>query len=188
MDEELYAASDALLLRGLPSSVPRELDDEHPIIPLAVDIDQDVAVTAFLCWTLEDEGPIPVLQTVDSYRDQGRWIPTGGAAGTFPEYPIRDRRPALRQGRHLYLCMSGEESSGAGRPTRRDAVLRATAEVDSIAVGARVLRVPFHGYVAVVARTRRTAVVIALDRGGSPLQTLDLSRDTRKLFAEQDRP
>jgi hypothetical protein len=37
VDEELYAGSDSPLLRGLPNSGPRQLDDERRFMQLAVD-------------------------------------------------------------------------------------------------------------------------------------------------------
>jgi hypothetical protein len=188
VDEELYVAAEALLVQGLPGTVSRELDDENRIIPLAFDIDQDTAVTAFLCWLLDDEGPMPGLEMVTAFRHQGAWVAAGSSACSFPEYPLRDRRPAPQPGRHLSLCLhSSEHHAWRRRPERRYAVLRVTAEVDRIAVGARVLDVPFHGFVTVTARTRRTSVVTALGRDGSALQTLDISRDPLKVFTEQDR-
>jgi hypothetical protein len=66
-------------------------------------------------------------------------------------------------------------------------VLEVTAAVDRITIGDRVLGVPFHGYVAVAVRTRRHAVVAALDRGGAVVERLDLARSPAELFAEQSR-
>jgi hypothetical protein len=48
VDNELRVTSETVLLQGLPTAVRRELDDEHRSIALGVDIDQDVAATAFL--------------------------------------------------------------------------------------------------------------------------------------------
>lgn len=94
VDEELYTASNRLLLHGLPSAVPRELDDEHRIIPLGVDIDQNVAVTAFLCWLAQEQGPVPGLQILAFRQDQGQWEPTGAASGPFPGWrSLRTGRP-----------------------------------------------------------------------------------------------
>ena len=71
-----------------------------------------------------------------------------------------------------------------GQPKRW---LQVTAEVDSVRVGGRSLGVPFHGYVAVVARGGRSAVITAVGRDGSPLETLDFGRGASALYAEQSR-
>jgi len=93
VDEELYVAAEALLLQGLPGTVSRELDDENRIIPLAFDIDHDMAVTAFLCWLLEDEGPMPGLEMVTAFRDHGAWVAVGSSAG--PASEPAPARPAV---------------------------------------------------------------------------------------------
>jgi hypothetical protein len=188
---ELYAASRALLDQGLPDSVPRELSAEHPFIPLGVDIDEDVAVAAFLA-APPDEGPVPSLWKVTFEEYQGEWHRRGAQGGAgIPDYPLRDRGPIASQ--RLYVRQwLGPDPDGPDSGAHHDmvwltAVLQASAEVDLLRLGDRELDVPFHGYVAVAARDQRKAVLTAIGRDGSALEALDLGRGARAIYLDQQR-
>jgi hypothetical protein len=172
-NEEIWLASDVLLDRGVTNDIPRELDDDHRLIPIGVDIDRDVAATAFVAWLPGDDGLIPGLRMMTFRLDDSRWCPSGGSSAPMVDYPVTDRRAASLNGSVLRWLLCSYEGSGRCF----GAVLQATAEVGRLQIGTRFLNVPRHGYVALAARTRRRAIVTALDDGGSPLGILDLSRD-----------
>jgi hypothetical protein len=184
MEDELLAASQTLLRQGLPGAVPKELDDEHRFIPLGVDINEDVAATAFLRW-LPSGTPAggPSLQTSEFHQRDGNWVYLGGGVAHFREYPLADRRPAARQRSYLRVssygqtCRDEPHRFGWGARYVRHAVLKAAAEVLWLQVGAQLRDVPFHGYALVVWATRRGPSVIALAADGSPLASLQPSRD-----------
>jgi len=64
---------------GLPSAVPRELDDEHRFIPIGVDVNGDVTATAFVRWL--PRGALagrPGLETSEFRQRDGTWVYLGG--------------------------------------------------------------------------------------------------------------
>ena len=102
-------ACQELLRQGLPSVVPREFNDEHRFIPLAVDINGDLAVTAFLCRL--PHGPRagqPGLETSEFQRRDGTWAYLGGGAGEFGDYPLAERPQAASQGGYLRALGYGD--------------------------------------------------------------------------------
>ncbi len=178
------AACQELLRHGLPSVVPRELGDEHRFIPLAVDINGDVAVTAFIR-TLR-HGPLagrPGLETSQFQRRDGTWVYLGGGAGEFRGYPLADRLPATSQ--HGYLRALGYGQTSLHQPHQFPwsarhafhALLQASAEVHQLQAGTRVLDVPFHGHNALIWAKRPRPAVAALAADGTPQASMDLSRD-----------
>jgi hypothetical protein len=103
------AACQELLRQGLPSVVPREFSGEHRFIPLAVDINGDLAVTAFLCRS--PRGPRagqPGLETSEFQRRDGTWAYLGGGAGEFRDYPLAERPQAASQGGYLSALGYGQ--------------------------------------------------------------------------------
>lgn len=187
MNQHLRDASYLLAAHGPAGSAVRELDEENPVIPLGIDIDQDVATAALLGWSEQDSGYRPSLWTASIEQHEGDWVPYGLAGGLPPsEYPLTDRPACSREGLHIRLYAGPNPEHGSGRrsgPVWLSAALRVTAEVDRIRVGDRVLEVPFHGYVPVAVRNLENAVVTAFG-DGSQLDTLDLRRGTRDLYRE----
>ncbi len=185
MDDELIATSLELLRHGPPGTVRRELSGEHRLIPLAVDVNGDVAVTVFVrrlrCGLLSG---MPGVEEAHFQRRDGTWAYLGGGAGgPFDDYPLSDRPPAASQ--HGYLRADGFGQVSLNRthrfpwPTRYafHATVRASAEVYQLQAGTRRLSVPFHGYAVLTWANRRGPTVEALDRDGTRLASMDLSRD-----------
>jgi len=186
LTEQLREASYLLAIEGLPGSVARELDDENPVIPLGIDIDNDVATAALLGWSEQDSGYEPSLWTVTIDQQEGDWVPCGLAGGLRPSrYPLADRPACSRDGIHIRLYTGPDLEQGLGQPGPAwlSAAVQVTAEVDSIRVGDRLLEVPFHGHVPFAVRDRKNAVVTAFG-DGSQLDTLDLGRGARDLYRE----
>ena len=187
MDQKLWMAADSLLTLGLPEEVPRELSEEDPYIPLGLDIDQDLAVAAFLCWQVPKNEPVASLQMVTLSYDQDDWNITGGATGPLLEYPLNSRGPVNSHQVLMHILLHVSESSASRSQHPSGTVLRVPAEVDRVTVGGRILQVPFHGYLAIAIHGRKSAIVTAIDMDGSELGTLDLNRRVDKLIVEQSR-
>lgn len=187
LNEQLRDASYLLAVQRLPGSIARELDDENPVIPLGIDIDEDVATAALLGWSEQDSGYEPSLWTASIEQQEGDWVPYGLAGGLPPsDYPLTDRRACSREGLHIRLYAGPDLEQGSGwrsGPAWLSAALQVTAEVDHIRVGERVLEVPFHGYVPIAVRDLKNAVVTAFG-DGSQLDTLDLRRGSHDLYRE----
>ena len=187
LNEQLREAAYLLAVQGPPGSVARELDDENPVIPLGIDIDDDVATAALLGWSEQDSGYEPSLWMASIDQQDGDWLPYGMSGGLPPfDYPLADRRPSSREGLHMRLYMGPNLEHGLGPrpgPQWLSAALQVTAEVDSIRVGDRVLEVPFHGYVPIAVRDPENAVVTAFG-DGSQLDTLDLRRGASALYRD----
>jgi hypothetical protein len=184
VEDELMAACQELLRHGLPSVVPRELGDEHRFIPLAVDINGDVAVTAFI--RRLRRGALagrPGLETSEFQQRDGNWVYLGGGAGEFREYPLAERLPAARQ--HGYLSALSYGQTSLSQPHKFPwnaryvfhAMLQASAEVHRLQAGTRVLDVPFHSHAALIWADRRGPNVVALASDGTQQASMDLSRD-----------
>jgi hypothetical protein len=187
------AACQELLRQGLPSMVPRELDDQHHFIPLAADINGAVAVTVFVRQMtrrmlagvpgLEALG-LPGLEDAIFQQRDGNWVYLGGGSGgPFEGHPLTERPPAASQHGYLRPLSSGQIClRGTHRFPRRTryafyAMLRASAEIHRLQAGTRVLDVPFHGYAVLTWVNRRGRAVIALTQDGTQLASIDLSRD-----------
>jgi hypothetical protein len=184
MQDELLAACQTLLRQGLPSVVPREFDDEHRLIPLGVDINGDVAATAFAWWLPEGaRAGRAGLRTSTFLRADGDWAYLGGGVGEFRAYPLAERPPAALQRSYLRPCGYGQ--TRRGEPRRflararyvSHAVFRAAAEVYWLQIGTRVFDVPFHGHAVLVWAARRGPTVIALGADGSRQASMELRRD-----------
>ncbi|MBO0824928.1 MAG: hypothetical protein J2P27_13885 [Actinobacteria bacterium] len=174
---------------GVPVDMPRQLDDQHPVIPLAVDRDGDVAFAALLSWSEQDSGWKPSLCNETLVKgDDGYWCPSGGSSGMPPRYyPLAARRPAEPAGLHIRLYGGDSQASGDGVKGWRTAALYISAEVETLRIADRRLPVPFHGYVSVVMPNRSHAEVAAIGNDGSVLQTINLRRSYTDLFREQRR-
>jgi hypothetical protein len=181
-------ADDLSAPAGLPSAVPRELDGEHHFIPLAVDINGDVAATVFVRQIrppgLEHATGLPGVEQASFQQRDGDWVYLGGGESIpFEGYPLAERPPAASQRGHLRRLGSGQTSlEGTHRfPWHAryafHVMLRASAEVHQLQAGARALDVPFHGYAVLTWANRREPTIIALALDGTRLASMDLSRD-----------
>ncbi len=188
--ELAQAQSDAateLVYSGMPAEVRRELDDEHPVIPLAADVCDDVAVTAVLSWTDQDHGREPGLWLHQLRRRHGDWDRDGGQSSVLAAYPLAGRLPAP-PGSPLMFLLAGpnpEPGRAPGERPWRWAALYVTARVDRVRIGRRDVPVPFHGYLPVAMTSPRGNPVTALSSDGIRLETLDLRRGATVLYREQ---
>jgi hypothetical protein len=178
-----------MLDEGVPATTASRLDDQNPVIPLAIDVDGDVAMATLLSWSEQSSGYEPSLCNVTLFERDDGWCPTGLSAGASPrDHPLTARRPASPAGLHVRLYELGSEEYEPGVSQSREpwlaAALLVTAEVESLRVGDRARTVPFHGYVPVAVRNPAQAVVTAVSSDGTVLETLDLRRPARDLFRE----
>jgi hypothetical protein len=169
---------------GTSGDVKRTLDSKQSVIPLSIDFDGDVAAAALLGWSEQDSGLEPTLWKADLERRRGDWVNLGFSGGLPPEsYPLTDREPAMNAGRHIRLW-AGPDSIPVEHPRSpgwRSAAIKLSAEVDQVRVGDRIIRVPFHGYVAVAIRQGQPAVATALS-GDRPVASIDLGRGAGELY------
>jgi hypothetical protein len=178
-----------MLDEGVPTNTASRLDDQNPVIPLAVDVDGEVAMATLLSWSEQSSGYEPSLCGVSLFELDDGWCPTGLSSGVPPrDYPLAARRPAAPAGLHVRLYDLGSEEYEPGisqsREPRLTAALLASAEVESVSVSGRARTVPFHGYVPIAVRNPAEAVVTAVSRDGTVLETLDLRRHALDLFRE----
>lgn len=183
------AQSDAaidLVRSGVPAEISRELDDEHPVIPLAADVHDDVAMTAVLSWTDQDHGREPGLWLLEFRRRDGDWERLGGQSSVLAAYPLAGRLPAPPGSPLMFLLGPNPVPGRApGEQPWRSAALYVTAAVARVRIGRRNVPVPFHGYLPVAMTSPRGNPVTALGSDGSTLETLDLRRGATVLSREQ---
>lgn len=189
MSEELVTECRRLLRDGLPGSVPAALLDRNDFIPLAVDVDGDVAAVALLCWWDGPPGrpsrlpqPRPVIRVWKFIRVRQEWIGVGGSGGTaVPEHPLAPRPAAAVLGGHLRRFSKG--STLVEHPAvRADFYIgvtgvRAAAEVDRVTIGARRIPLPWHGLLTVVWPGQTAPTIDALSPEGGHLATLGPAHD-----------
>jgi hypothetical protein len=188
--ELAQAQSDAtikLVRSGIPAEISWELDDEHPVIPLAVDVCDDVAVTAVLSWTDQDHGREPGLWLHQFRRRDGDWERNGGPSTVLAAYPLAGRLPAPPGSPLMFLLAGPSPEPGRGPDERpwRWAALHVTAQVVRVQIGRREVPVPFHGYLPVAMTSPRGNPVTALSSDGVRLESLDLRRGATALYREQ---
>jgi hypothetical protein len=184
------AQSDAaieLVRSGMPAEISGELDDEHPVIPLAADVCDDVAMTAVLSWTDQDHGREPGLWLFEFRRRDGDWERGGGQSSVLAAYPLAGRLPAPPGSPLMFLLAGPNPVPGRAPGERpwRSAALYVTAAVARVRVGRREVPVPFHGYLPVAMASPRGNPVTALGSDGITLETLDLRRGATALYREQ---
>jgi hypothetical protein len=178
-------AAERAATEGVPASTARQLDDENPVIPLAVDGDGDVAMVTLLSWSEQDSGWEPSLWNVDLLQHDSTWYRVAASGGLPPrDYPLATRRPAEPAGLHIRVYQAGPQHSMTGDTNWLTAAIHVTAEVETLRIGDRIRPVPFHGYLPVVARNRARAIAAGVGGDGSVLETLDLRRDASDLYRE----
>ena len=162
------------------TTIARQLDDDNPVIPLAVDIDGDVAMATLLTWTEQNSGLEPSLSNADLLKEKNDWFLSARSGGASPrDYPLVNRQPADPPGLHIRVYEAGPQRSSSGDKSWLAAAIHVTAQVQTLRIGRRQRAVPFHGYVPVVVRSRARAhaIVAAVGSDGSVLETIDLRRE-----------
>lgn len=177
MSYDAWEESTRLIEHGLPD-VPDRLSRRRRFVPLAVDVDGDVAVTMFVRRGVNGE---PWRDDWTLCRSQHGWRLLGGGSGNGMDNPLRDRPSAQFDGLWLWMG-SGATNRDAGRllpipPARfiRHTALRVAAEVHAVEVaGRRRIVVPRHGTVCLVWGSRRPPALALLDADGYELERIDL--------------
>jgi hypothetical protein len=181
----MWSVADRALTEGVPTSIPRRLDDENSVIPLAADVDGDVAIVTLLSWSEQDSGWEPSLWNATLVGHDGDWYRANTSGGLPPrEYPLAARGPADPAGLHMRIYEAGPQHTGTGDKRWLSAAIHVTAEVETVRIGERHRPVPFHGYLPVVVRDRARAVVAAISGNGSVLETIDLRREPSDFYRE----
>lgn len=188
--ELAQAQSDAafeLVRSGMPAEISLELDDEHPVIPLAADVHDGVAMTALLSWTDQDHGREPGLWLLEFRRRDDDWECGGGQSTVLAAYPLAGRLPAPPGSPLMFLLAGPSPVPGRvpGERPWRSAALYVTAQVARVRIGRRDVPVPFHGYLPLAMTSLRGNPVTALGSDGTTLETLDLRRGATALYREQ---
>lgn len=173
-----HLAESVRLLEGaeLPAVVRLSRRVRH--VPLAVDRDDDVAVTAFL---RRGVSGLPLVESHTLELSNGGWRVLGGGGG--PADMAVGPRPRLAE-----LGAPAVSPGGGGTARSRGglfgrgwisyAELRVAREVDVLRVGDRRLTFAPHGF-AVVAWTGRAPDVTALDPAGRVLGAVPLRAPRR---------
>lgn len=167
------------LIDGAPVAGRNRLTRRRRFLPVAVDIDQDVAVTVFL---RRAHGGAEWQEHTMSCTAQGWRILGGGGWGVdsldvLTSVPTSDELGG-------YAEADGGGSTNVSRTERpasgarwvHYALIRTSVEVTGVAVGSeRVISPPDHGRVAVVWRDRHRMPVSILGSNGEVLQRIDLT-------------
>ncbi len=178
MAYDRLAESRKLIADGVPE-VTFRLSRRRRFLPLAVDVDGDVAATLFVRRGVSGS---PTLEAHTLERRDGTWVPLGGGAGEG-QYELFDPRDSI-EGlvRHL-----GGGWTLRGRPSPlpwrqkgiSHAEMRLAPEVAALRVGDRRIEVAAHGVAIVVwpARspeaTGAAPTIFALDDRGEPLGSVE---------------
>lgn len=160
-----------LLTDGPPLS-PGKLTRRRRYVPMAVDRDNDVAVTLFARRGVSGQ-PLDEAWALE-LRD-GEWKVLGGGGGTAPDDLLAERPPAARLGGLFQAQGGGSSLRNAERLVPwgaryiSHAHLRVSAEVDHVLVGRRRIGVASHGHVVVVWASRKPPMVTLLASDGTQL-------------------
>ncbi|MGY1722040.1 hypothetical protein [Blastococcus sp. SYSU DS0533] len=182
MAYDALAESIALIENGAPGT-PARLSRRRRFAPLSVDVDGDVACTLF---ARRSVGSVAEETWVLVRRGQG-WVLLGGGGGGLEDDDLADRPAAATLGGQLRLTGGGAVLRNGGRLLpwgaryASYATLRASREVGSLRVGARLLAVPRHGHVVVVWAGRRPPTAEALAPDGRRLGSVRLDLRSPRL-------
>ena len=163
-----------MIAEGVPD-VPFKLTRRRRFIPLAYDVDGDVAATLFL---RRGVNGTPWLESWNLERRDGKWTVLGGGSGDGNDDVFEPR------GSIEGLSVSfgwGWTARDAGRllPSRRGishAEMRLGPQVAALRVTKRAINVPPHGMAIVVWSSRRPPTVTALSSAAVPLGEISLPR------------
>ncbi|WP_052090929.1 MULTISPECIES: hypothetical protein [Modestobacter] len=178
MTYDRLAESVALIQHGLRSD-PARLSRRRRFAALAVDVDGDVACTAFVRRGVScPEGDTHLLE-----RRGDTWRLLGGGGGSWDDDGFADRPGAVELGGLVVVRGGGSVLRNADRRMPwgaryvHDVQLRVSAEVHAVVVGgSRTLTVPRHGHLVVVWAGGRPPALAVHDRVGrllAPVPPLD---------------
>jgi hypothetical protein len=160
-----------LLADGPPLS-PGQLTRRRRFVPMAVDRDDDVAVTLFARRGVSGQ-PLDESWVLE-LRD-GEWKILGGGSGTAPDDLLAARPPAAQLGEIVQEHGVGSSLRNADRIVPWGAKhvsyahLRVAAEVGHVLAAGRSIQVASHGHMVVVWSSRRPPLVAVFNCGGEQL-------------------
>lgn len=155
------------LIDGGPVAGPVALSRRRRFLPVAADVNGDVAVTVFL---RRAHGGAEWEEHVLA-RTGTRWSLLGGGGGGGEELDVLLRPAPLREG-HFVESNSGG-GCRAGRRWVAYALINVVPAVDRVLVeDDRQIRPPSHGRLAIVWTGNRPISITALDQHGQALETL----------------
>jgi hypothetical protein len=168
------AESRKMIAEGVPD-IPFKLTRRRRFIPVAFDVDGDVAATVFLRRGVNGN---PWLESWNLERRDGQWTILGGGAGDGYDEVFEPRQSI--EGLSVSYG-SGWTARDAGRllPSRRGisrAEMRLAPQVAALRVAKRTIKIPPHGMAIVVWSSRRPPTVTALSSAGEPLGEISLPR------------
>lgn len=164
-----------LIADGVPET-PFRLSRRRRFIPLAVDVDGDVAATLFVRRGVSGN---PHLEAWALERRNGDWVVLGGGGGDGYDELFEPRE--FMEG-HIRRLGGGWTLRGADRPLpwpRRGishAEMRLGAQVAVLKVGHRRIEVAPHGVAIVVWRSRKAPTIDVLSPNGELLDSVRLLR------------
>ena len=168
------------LLADGPPDTPFRLTRRRRFLPVACDVDGDVAATLFVRRGVSGN---PWLELWALRFVEGEWTLLGGGAGDHYEDLFEPRldQEALGGLARPYGTTSSRIDPGRmvpwGAKFAHHATIRLAAGVETLAVADRRIRVAGHGVAVVTWRARRPPVVRALDVEGRSLGEVALSGD-----------
>jgi hypothetical protein len=174
---DALAESRRLLADG-PPDTPFRLTRRRRFLPVACDVDGDVATTLFVRRGVSGN---PWLELWALRFVDGEWTLLGGGAGDHYEELFEPRldQAALGGLARPYGTASTrldpDRVVPGGAKFAHHATIRLAAEVETLAVEDRRIPVPGHGVAVVTWRSRRPPVVRALDAEGRSLGDVALS-------------
>jgi hypothetical protein len=159
----------------VPGSVASRVSRRIRHIPLAVDVDGQIAATMFL---RRGQGQV-LFENHVLVRRQGSWRVEGGGGGTGGEDAAHDAPSHMELGDYLDVGGSGAVHLDSADPSLprivRYADMRAAREVRTVLIAERAVLVPRHGWLIAVWPDRRTPRLTALDEAGAVLAAADVS-------------
>jgi hypothetical protein len=172
---DALAESVRLIENGVPDWVASRVSRRIRHIPLAVDVDGQIAAALFL---RRGQGQVWYENHVLVQR-HGSWWVVGGGGATGGEDAARDAPGHADLGGYLDVGGSGAVHVDSADPALprivRYAALRAAREVHTMLIAEREVLVPRHGWLIAVWPDRRTPHLTALDEAGVVLAAADVS-------------
>ena len=163
-----------MIANGVPE-IPFKLTRRRRFIPVAFDVDGEVAATLFLRRGVSGN---PWLEAWSLERRNGEWEVRGGGSGDGYDELFEPRESI----EGLFVsCGSGWTSRGLGRflPSSRGvshAEMRLGPQVAALRVRRRTIAIPSHGMAIVVWSTRRPPAITALSSTGESLGEIPVRR------------
>lgn len=174
MAYDRLAESRRMIAEGVPE-MPFRLTRRRRFIPVAFDVDGEVAATLFLRRGVSGN---PWLEAWALERRDGDWTILGGGSGDGYDHVFEPRESLdglfVSYGSGWTTRSAGRSLPGFGGIS--NAEMRLGSQVAALRVRNRTIEVPSHGVAIVVWPTRRRPRIMALASAGEPLGEISLRR------------